>query len=74
MVVARLAADLFAQVDYVGIAAFVAPIVIGLLGVAWRLGALDSKVKDVKEDVSEVKQDVRELRQIAGFQPREGRR
>lgn len=65
---------LLSQIDYVGLGAVVWPVIIALLGVAWRLGALDSKVKDVKEDVSEVKEDVRELRQLAGFQPRQGRR
>lgn len=65
---------LLGQVDYIGVAAIVAPLLLALLGVAWRIGAIENKVSDVKEDMKEVKTDVRELRQIAGFQARDGQR
>lgn len=71
---ASLLPNMLTQVDYLGLAAIVVPVLVSLLGVAWRLGAVESKVNDVKEDVTEVKQDVRELRQVAGFKPRDGRR
>lgn len=52
---------LLAQLDYVGVAAIVAPVLLALLGVAWKLGGLERSVNDVREDVTEMKGQIRDL-------------
>lgn len=52
---------LLAQLDYVGVATIVAPVLLALLGVAWKLGGLERSVNDVREDVTEMKGQIRDL-------------
>lgn len=61
---------LLAQVDYTGLIAIAAPILVALFGVTYRLGALDRTVKDVKEDTKDMRGDIKEIQRIMMGLPR----
>lgn len=54
-----------AAIDYAalwaGIGAIIVSIAGGAIAMAWRLGGLESRVRDVQDDVHEVKGQVRDL-------------
>lgn len=61
---------LLANVDYTGILAIAAPILVALFGVTYRMGALDRTVKDVKNDTDEMRKDIKEIQRIMMGLPR----
>lgn len=46
----------------VAILAASVPLALAILGVAWRLGSLESTVKEVQQDVKDVRDDLRDTR------------
>lgn len=67
---ASLAGNIFANVDYTGLLAIAAPILIALFGVVYRMGALDRTVKDVKDDTHEMRRDIKEIQRTMMGLPR----
>lgn len=61
------------QVDYVGLLAVAAPMIIALFGLAYRMGALDRTVKDVKDDTKDMRQDIKEIQRTMAGLPRRRR-
>lgn len=61
---------MLAQVDYTGLVAIAAPILVALFGVVYRMGALDRTVKDVKEDTKEMRGDIKEIQRTMAGLPR----
>jgi hypothetical protein len=51
-----------ASIDVYGLLAAAVPLALAILTVAWRLGVLDSTVKDLQDDVKETRDDVKTTR------------
>jgi hypothetical protein len=55
-----------AGIDAYGLLAAAIPLALAILGVAWRLGALERTVKDLSDDVKETRDDVKTTRDDLG--------
>lgn len=61
---------MLAQVDYLGVAALVAPFLLALFGVAYRMGQLNENVKSLQGDMTDMKRDITLIQRVMIRLPR----